>query len=317
VGRLLTENLPYKVLSLVFAVAVWAWVQSDEVVEVRTRAQVHYDWPEGLVRARQVPKTLVVTVSGPQGVVRTIGSGQLSVDVDLSEAEQGNVPVDLTDLEIQGLPAGVEVVQVSPPAIDVELDRQLTREVEVRPTVIGEPAPGYRVVSVDASPATVHITGPQGTVKDIAQVSTDVIDLSGMRSDASVDATVILSDQVVALAPGAPGRVQIRVHMEPIIVERTFEEVPVMVRSAEGWTIDPPTARLTLSGPQEDVAALSLDKVAVVLQPPETMPRSGKVDLSWRKDHDDGEVEVVHDGPSEGIEVARMEPHRFLLVARK
>lgn len=308
---LLTENLPYKVLSLLLAVGLWAWVQADEVIDVRTRAQVRYVWPEGLVRARQVPKTLVVTVRGPQGVVRTIERDEVEVVVDLSDAEQGTVPVDFTELELRGLPAGVEAVQVSPPAVDVELDRALDREVAIRPTVIGQPAEGWLLAGVTVEPATAQITGPQGTVKGIALIATDVVDISGATGDRVVEASLALTERVVSLSGGTPARVKVRVDLDPVIVERTFEAAPVIVGAPGTWSVHPATARLVLSGPQTEIAAIAPDGVRVLLTPPADTAPGRAVELSWRKEADDEAVRIVLDPPNAGIELLRIEPRRF------
>lgn len=311
-GARLTENLPWRILSLSLAVGMWAWVQSGEVVDARTRARVRYVWPEGLVRARQVPKTLVVTIRGPQGMVRQADREEIEVLVDLSEAEQGTVPVDFTALALRGLPAGVEVVQVSPPAVDVELDRVFTREVEVRPTLIGDPAPGWVVASVKVEPTSVPLTGPQGTMKDVALVATDVIDLSGVRSDLVVDTALAINERVVGLSPGAPGRVKVTIDLDPVLVERTFEAAPVVVEG-RGWLARPAQARVVLSGPQAEVAAIPTDKVRVVLRSPEVGEGARAPDLTWRRDDDEGAIQIELDGPRPEVEVERIEPRRFSL----
>ncbi len=310
--RALTEDIGFKLLSLLFAVVLWGWVQSGQVVDARTRAQVEYRWPDGLVGAREVPKTLVVTVSGPQGVVRRIQRGSLSVVADLSESEKGNVSVDFSQLEVGGLPQGVEVVQLSPPAIDVELDKAMTKEVQVQPTVIGEPAPGWAIASIEVTPESVHILGPQVKVRALAQVSTDVIDVSGVREDKVVDAALSIPDPVVDAAPGSPRRVKVAVRVEPVIVERTFEDVPVMVRGP-GWRVEPSAARVTLRGPQEAIGGIQMDRVAVVLDSPGNGDGDGRVDLTWRSEETEG-IRVTHDGPADQVEVARVDPRRFRLV---
>lgn len=311
-GALVTENPGLKMVALGAAVLLWAWVQGDEVVEVRTRATVAYDWPEGLVRSRQVPKTLVVTVSGPQAVVRRLKRDTLAVQVDLSEAAQGTTSVDFTDLELAGLPVGVEVLQLSPPAVDVELDRALTKEVQVEPTLIGEPAPGYAIASVKVEPDSIRITGPQQKVRGIAQVSTDVLDIGGARDDKFIDAALAIADPVVDPAEGSPRRVRVSVDIEPVIVERTFEAVPVMLRGAPEWTSTVDKVRLTLRGPQEAVGGIRADRVAVVLTPPQDDASEARLDLSWSPDGADG-VRVEHDGPADQVQVVRLEPRRFRL----
>ncbi|MGB0638632.1 MAG: hypothetical protein ACPGTU_04835, partial [Myxococcota bacterium] len=67
-----TRELPFKILSLVFALMIWAWVQTEQIVSQRTRALVNWTWPEDTTSVDSLPKTLVVTVKGPQGLVRTV-----------------------------------------------------------------------------------------------------------------------------------------------------------------------------------------------------------------------------------------------------
>ncbi|MDP6934080.1 MAG: hypothetical protein QGG40_14240, partial [Myxococcota bacterium] len=44
----LTRDLAFKGSSLFFAVAVWAWVQSELVVEKKVRANLAFTWPPSL-----------------------------------------------------------------------------------------------------------------------------------------------------------------------------------------------------------------------------------------------------------------------------
>lgn len=307
---LLTDDLGLKVLSLLIAAIVWAWVQGDEVVEARTRAQIHYVWPKGLVAARELPSTLVVTVSGPQGVARSIQRDALSVTVDLSDESAGSTSVDFTELELLGLPSAVSVVQLSPPAIDIELDRAVTRELSVTPTVIGDPAEGWVVARVEVQPSEVEVVGPQGRMRTLAELATDVVEISGSREDRVVEVGLALKQAGVSLAEGAPERVKVRIDVEPVMVERTFEDVPVLVRAA-GWKAEPTSIRVTLKGPQESIGSIAAGSVSVLLHPPDDA-RDGRAELSWKVGETD-QVEVRHDGPAEGIEVARLEPRRFKL----
>ena len=137
-GRAFSHNLMFKTLGFIFAVFIWAWVQTEQVVDTRSRAGVVYVWPDELVRVQDVPKTLVVTLRGPQGLVRNLEPGHLIYKVDLSDAELGQTSVDFSAKILSGLPDGVSVVQISPPAVDVDLDRRLEREVRVKEMVIGD-----------------------------------------------------------------------------------------------------------------------------------------------------------------------------------
>jgi YbbR domain-containing protein len=110
VATVLTREMPFKVLSLVFALMIWAWVQTHQIVSHRTRAQVQWSFPAELTWIDPVPKTLVVTIKGPQGLVRNVKKRALRYDVDLSESEQGPVSIDFAGRSFKGVPEGVSVV---------------------------------------------------------------------------------------------------------------------------------------------------------------------------------------------------------------
>ncbi|RME24975.1 MAG: hypothetical protein D6798_10005 [Deltaproteobacteria bacterium] len=289
--RAFTENLPLKVLSLLFATMLWAWVQSDQVVEVRTRATVAWSWPDGLVPSRQVPSTLVVTVSGPQGVVRQLKRGTLSLAVDLHDSPAGTVAVDFGQIEVAGLPPGVEVVQVSPPAVDIDLEKAITKEVEVRPTIIGEPADGYTITDVRSEPPTVHIVGPQSRVQELAQVATDVVNVAGLAADRQYAAALAIPDPVLRPAEGAPRVVRVQVEVEPIIAERVFDAVPVQV-DEDGLVAEPATARVTVRGPQADLERIRLDGVRVVVHEGGEPDANGMRIRRWRPGGQEIEVRL-------------------------
>ena len=81
-----TRDVGTKLLALVFALAIWAWVQTERVVDRRVRVRVDYNWDEELVAVDEVRGSLVVTVSGPQGLVRTLDRKSLRVPIDMPVA---------------------------------------------------------------------------------------------------------------------------------------------------------------------------------------------------------------------------------------
>ena len=70
VNRALTQEVPFKVLSLLFALLIWAWVQTQQIVSQRTsRGQV--DHPRGSSLGRSGAQVAGRHHQGPQGLVET------------------------------------------------------------------------------------------------------------------------------------------------------------------------------------------------------------------------------------------------------
>lgn len=309
ITRMLSHNLMFKTLSLVLAVFLWAWVQTEQVVDKRSRARVIYIWPEGLVRVQEVPKTLVVTLRGPQGLVQNLESSHLRYHVDLTEADLGDVSVDFSERNLTGLPDGVSVVQVSPPGVDIDLDRRLVREVRVREMVIGDVAEGWSKGEVTVAPATIQITGPQSLVRQISEVATNVVDVNGLTETTRFDVGLGLKERTVS--PVGESTVSVTVEVSPIIVRKTFNGVPIMARGS-GWRAAPAAATVTLEGNAGDMRELSPEQVSVQVHLPDPVPAGRSLEVRFDRNAPRSGMEVVHQGP-DSVHVVKVQPAAVIL----
>ncbi len=305
---LTTENLGLKTMSLGLSVVIWALLQSEQVVERRTRVKVRYDWPEDLVRVDEVPRYVSITVSGPQGRVRSIDQRTLTMRVDLSEAERGTVPIDFTDRTVHGLPDNLKVTQTTPPMTEVQLDAKIRRTVRVRPAVIGEPAEGWSTEAITVEPESVEIEGPESILKDLTEVSTDIVNISGTR--APVTSQVAIKPPTRTLTPTDATPVSVRVAVEALMDDRTFSDVPVITRTPN-WVSEPTTVRfVTLTGPAQEVAALKDERISILVNIPDAENRTAR-EVRWMRNDPDQSVSVIHYGSPDTIRVIEMSPDRF------
>jgi len=305
--RLLTRNVWLKVSSLLLATSVWAWVQSGQVIERRTRAKIDWSLPEDLVSVDALPKTVVVTVSGPQGRVRGVDRSRLRLHVDLSDAEPGTHAVDLVSRELAGLSQGLTLVQLNPPALDIELEAPLTRRVRIKPLVMGEPAEGYQRHTVRAEPETVEIRGPTSLVRGISEVPTDIIDISGAQETRVSEVPLAIKEKTVR--PVSLRTVEVQIQVDAIMSTREFDEVPVVV-SETGWTANLASTAVTLTGPVLELGGIPQDQVSVIVHVPASVQDQRRIVV----DYTPGEADVQITFPgSDSIEVKALGPSRFVL----
>ena len=309
----LTRDLQFKALAMALALILWAWVQTQQIVPQRTRVQVKWEFPEDLTWVEPAPKTLVVTIKGPQGLVRNVKKRTLRYDVDLSDAQQGPVSVDFSSRAIKGIPEGVSVVQISPPGVEVQLDRRMERVVRVIPANVGEPDPRYRISKVSVEPVTARITGPRSVVRNISEIGTDVFDVTGLTENKTYEVALAPKSRAVNGLSGEPFKVTVEI--EPIIATKTFSGVPIMARS-EGWSTSPSTAVVTLSGPAPDMLELTADRISVQAHLPNPVPVGHPLMVVFDPSAPDQGLEVVHQGPK-GISVVNVDPNTVSLERSK
>lgn len=301
VRGLITDNLVYKLVALAFAIALWVWVQSEQVVQERVRVKLDWRLPEGFVLVEAPLAQATVTVEGVQAATRGVRHNELTIHLDLTGAREGEANLDLADRPIEGIPAGVQVVSVTPQSLQVRLDRQLRRRVPVVVATHGEVAPGYTVRSLTVTPDRVELTGPASVLRSLAEVATDEVDLSALKEDAEFQ--VGLDVKKGQLVPTRPGDLTVAVKIAAVHKQRTFENVPVMVRDDGTHVAGVAAVTVTLEGPADRLDAIAAEEVSVLVYVPEGEAageaRAGKgATLHF---------EVVQPG-GEGVQVKQVSP---------
>jgi YbbR domain-containing protein len=204
-------------VALLAAFLLWYWLAGERGEEISMRGvRAHLtlvNMPRDLILTSTVPDTVAVQLRGP--LSRALDPRvPLEVLLDLGDARPGinSYPINVGDIP---LPSDVEVVGVEPSAITLELERQQTRNLPLRPTVQGSPAPGYVRGEVRVTPDMITVQGPESRLADLEYVETSTISIEG--ATAPVEGTVLprLSDPLLRSPLVAPARVVVEVSPQP------------------------------------------------------------------------------------------------------
>jgi YbbR domain-containing protein len=203
------HNFGLKALSLGVAVLLWMAVTRDPVAEVALNVPIEFhNAPEHLEISSETIPQVQVRVRGPVRAVRDISATDVHAVIDMANVQPGERTYDLSPARIH-VPDGVQVVQAVPAQIRISFDRRETRQVEVKPRVIGTFASGYHIQQVTAVPETVTIVGPTTHVRGVETAITDPVDASGVVGTATFVSHAYLSDPLVRLANPTPIRVTV------------------------------------------------------------------------------------------------------------
>lgn len=213
--RYVFHNFGIKVLSLVIAVLLWWAVARDPRVELAVTVPIefHHVPPDLEISSEKIPQA-EIRVRGPARMVRELSQADVHPIIDLEGATPGERTFDLTSREIS-LPHDVEVVQIVPTQFRVSFDRRTSREVEVRPRVIGTFASGFRISEAITDPKTITIIGPERRVEAIDNAITDPVDASGVMGRATFTTNAYIADPMVRVAKPGPIRVTVITEKHP------------------------------------------------------------------------------------------------------
>lgn len=178
----LTENWALKLLALIFAGILWFFVTGEQKLERSYAVPLELkNMPVGMMVANEIPSMIDVRVSGPRTLLMNLQLQDIGIAVNLKDLEPGLTTLKRLE-ERLNLPGPLKVTRLSPSYIDVKLERIVSKNVAVKPQVVGRPAAGFRLAAVRIDPQQAMIEGAESEVAGVDSVATDNIDISGIRN---------------------------------------------------------------------------------------------------------------------------------------
>src|SRR5512132_2457499 len=257
------RHLGLKVVAVALAALLWLIVAGDHLVERSMRVPLEFrNIPTELEIVGDPPTAVDVRVRGSSSQLARLEPREIVAVLDLSAARPGSRMFHMRNDEVRA-PYGVEVGQVVPGTIALDLEKSGRRTVPVMPALDGEPAPGFVVGKVTSDPATVEVAGPESRLKQLTGATTEPVAVDGRKERFSDQVTVGITDSAVRLVQAQ--NVRVTVDVLPAPVERELAGVPIRMRNlAHGLsaTVQPTLTRVTVRGrrePLNDLRAGSIE----------------------------------------------------------
>lgn len=205
------RNLGLKVLSICIAGLLWLVVGGDRVVERAIRVPIAFEnVPPGVEIVGDAPEAVVIRVRGASGTLGRLVPGDVSAVLDVRQARPGRRPFTLSS-ELVNVPAGIEVLQMSPSTVTIAFEATGVRLVPVRAAIEGEPARGMRIERITTEPETVEVSGPESSLRRLRQVDTEPVVVTGLTATRRETVALTLGDPALRLRATQPVRVTVSV----------------------------------------------------------------------------------------------------------
>lgn len=177
-----------KIMALLFASTIWFYVLNSEPYEVEKEIPISFITPPGQAVANLTPRTLKVRLKGSRAFMQNIFSSSERVVLNLRESQYQGLSefealVQHTDVP---LPFGVEVLELEPKIIPIRLEREIRKEVEVRPQFSGDLPPELKLVEQSISPTPVMIRGPVEVMRRVGVLRTEPINRATLEGTGTI-----------------------------------------------------------------------------------------------------------------------------------
>ena len=225
--RLIVRNWPLKL----GAIALSTLLYSGLVLSQTTR-----DFTGGIpiLPINQASNVTLLSQLGNTTLVRYVAPPELGLRIETSSFK---ATVDLANVDpnvghvtlrvnVTALDDRIQVLDVEPSQITIQLDRVTSRSVPVKAVIVGAVPSGLDVGSPTLDQANATVTGPQAVISKVAEVDARLtVDPSGIDIDRTVDliAVDVNGDQLTPVDI-EPVSVHVRV---PIFTDRRTRTLPV------------------------------------------------------------------------------------------
>ena len=227
--RGLTENLGWKLLSLLLALGLWLAVVGEPEMASSVAVPIQYrQIPTDLEISSDIPERVHLEVQGPSARLQGFNFASTAVVLDLSSVRQQGESTFTIDQRSLRLPAGVRLVRAVPSQLRIRFERRTSREVPVRPRFTGSPPAGYQVVRKEVQPETLKIVGPESRVRQVDGADTDLVDLSSTTASSEFHVHAFVDDPHVRF--DSTSRVTVKVAIEAIPKKEPVPRAKTTVR---------------------------------------------------------------------------------------
>ena len=213
--RFITKNPTIKVISLVLAIILWVFVKSKSGGEVGLVVPLEfYRVPSRLIVTTVSDEAINVRITGSVIQLQRLPSREMRARIDLSRARPGTNSFDILPDNFN-ISKSLDITQISPSSVKVELDHVLEKMVYVKPVVQGKPARGYRVSKITVDPPSITLQGARSQLAGLKEVLTEEVDISDIKETVEVEVPLRIADLRLKKAVKRTATITIVVKEEP------------------------------------------------------------------------------------------------------
>lgn len=228
-------------------VLLWPGMTTDEVdwyvpIEIE-------NLPGGLIAIQSHVKGVEIRVRGPRTVIQTLSNQKVEYRLNLGSATPG-IHTVVIDPNLIRLPKGLKIRSVNPSRFSVKIENEINKELPVRISFQGEPAPGFFIAATLAIPDSVVLRGPESVLAPLTKIETKPINVSGLDETFRKEIPLDLAEGLDVVS--ASRLAMVAVTMAEKVTTKKMEKVPIQGKNSRyRYRISPATLSIVVKGPAQ------------------------------------------------------------------
>lgn len=285
-----------RLFSLLFACLIWVYVVSSAEIEVTKNIPIVIDVPDKMAIKNIFEQEIQYRIKGPGLFVRKFMDREMLMKFNTSDyyrKGKKNYRLAFDQSKIK-MPLGVELVDVQPRRLDIELERSASKIVPIKLNIPEKFLGDNNVDAFKLSPEAIKVSGPRSLMKNVSELETVVLDKSKLNEGRSF----------ILPLKGLDPRLQVETNLINVtytlrskVKEFTFSKVPIIFQTVSLISqVEPKVVDVVVKGDSEIIEKLKVEDIKVIADVP---PKSkGEAEVELTVVLPEGDLELVVINPS-------------------
>jgi len=161
----------------------------------------------------------------------------------LFPVEEKRIPMD----------RGIKILSITPPYLNVQLEKKIRKNFKITIPYIGKPAKGYIALDAAAEPSSVELVGASTLINSIKELKTKPIDITNISESFKKKIPLDLGNP--SIISSSDPIIIVSVPVQQQRVSKTIENIPIQVwNSTLKVSIEPSKITIRIKGPFETLS---------------------------------------------------------------
>lgn len=207
-----------------------------------------------------------ISVSGPASSAESLDFARVTVFLNNNREDMRDTRQPIF-YDQQGRVASVRALTLSDEEVNITIPVSESAgyaEKSIAVDLVGEPAPGYRILAINVLPLTVLVQGRPTLLNQLDRVQTEPIDITGLTEPFRQQVALALP---AGITQEEVGEIFVEVDIEPLLTTDTYNPQVVVQGLDAGLeaAVDPESVRVVLYGPLPILETLLDEEVRVTV----------------------------------------------------
>ncbi|MBM4388072.1 MAG: hypothetical protein FJ088_10070, partial [Deltaproteobacteria bacterium] len=162
----------------------------------------------------------------------------------------------------------INILAIQPASVAMSFESKIRKSLPVRLNIIGVPPDGYEINrhNIKFSPKELNVSGARNSLKEINEIFTAPIDITGLEKDFITE--VAIQKSSARFVNYEEEKVKVEIPVAAKIIEHIFKKVEIAIRNCDEefkCSVEPKIYTVKIAGPEPEMKKFAKENISQVV----------------------------------------------------